>query len=349
MLFVFFGDAYASVFNPIIRGSSALEGLNSLSFAGVCKTIIPQQNISLEACLRTGVAKVFAGSFTPYADYYMAHHEIKRWGRNVGLTLMKLVETPIIHATVYAYPDELRIRYFLNPVIGTKYAGGHEMLLKREGFTPAQLPEHAQGFQKIWGHIANTIWTLHDYFYGEPVPVDIEFLVEENGGKEILQIVQMRPISRPHEKNYLQAKVLSGAEKKVKGEFVIPPSHLYHSVGEVAEGEVIDLRDLPKMPDLRKLTDNIHSPVFLVSHRVGEGTFEFLKSLPKNLQVSALLITHPEGRHHDHLQYSVYEDRRLNMVIHCNENVVHGISHGDKIMIQSNGNQASIQIKRRNK
>lgn len=111
---------------------------------------------------------------------------------------------------------------------------------------------------------------------------------------------------------------------------------------------MIDLRDLPMIPDLRKLSRSVHSPVFLVSHRVGEGTFEFLRSLPKNLQVSALLITHPEDRYHDHLQYSVYEDRRLRMVIHCNENVVRGISHGDKIMIQSNGNQASIQIKRKN-
>ena len=211
-----------------------------------------------------------------------------------------------------------------------------------------RVPKHAQRFQKIWVHIANTIWALHDDFYGEPVPIDVEFLVEESNGKEVLQIVQMRPISRPHVKNYLQAQVLSGIKKGSTKGFTIPSSHLYHSVGEVASGEVVDFRGLPSLPDLGNLTNKIPSPVFLISHRGGEGTFDFLRSLSANLQVAALLITHPEGRNHDHLQYSVYEDRRLNMVIHCDENIIRGISHGDTIVIQSNGNQVLIQIERKN-
>ncbi len=335
--------------NPIIRGSSALEGLNSLSFAGICRTVIPRQDTPLKACLLNGVAKVLAGSFTPYADYYMSHHEVRSWGRNIGLTLMKLVEVPIIHATAYAYPDELRIRYFLNPTVGTKYAGGHEMILKRENFMTTKLPEHAQEFEKTWMHIANTMWALHDDFFGEPVPIDIEFLVEETQGKEVLQIVQMRPISRPHEKNYLQARVLSQVKKEIKGDIVIPSSHLYHSVGDVADGQVIDLRDVTDLPDFENLASNTNSYVFLISHNTGEGTFEFLRSLPKDFQVAALIITHPENRNHDHLQYSVYEDRRLNMVIHCSENIVRGISHGDIIMLQSDGNQVLIQTKRKNR
>lgn len=259
---------------------------------------------------------------------------------------MKMVETPIIHAAAYVYPDELRIRYFINPVVGTNYVGGYEMLLKRDGFSASQLPEHTQGFPKIWTHIANTLWSLQDSFYEKPVPLDVEFLVDRENGREVFHIVQIRPVSRPHEKNYLQSLALSQTGIKIQGEFLISNSHLYHSVGEVTNGQVIDLRDCRSFPDLKKVLENVIFPVILVSHQGGEGTFELLARLPEHSQVAALLITHPEERQHDHLQYSVYEDRRLNMIIHCSQDTISNISNGDKVMIKSNGNQASITKRR---
>ena len=334
--------------NPILRGSSSLEGSNSLSFAGVCKTVIPQKDIELEDYLKIGMAKVLAGSFTPYANYYLSHHDIHFTGRDVGLIAMKLVAMPVIHGAAYVYPDELRARYFLNPIVGSPYVGGHEMILRRDGFASAALPDHAESFQEIWRHIANVFWNLHDYFYGEPVPLDMEFLVDQDGGKNIFHIVQMRPISRPHEKNYLQARALLGVPEKARGDIVIPPSHLYHSVGEVEEGLVIDIRNSSRLPYLGDMTEGILHPVFLISHQRGEGTFNFLKALPHYLRNGVALIAHPEHREHDHLQYSVYEDRRLDMVIHCDERMLADIAHGDKIAVTSNGNTASLNIKKKN-
>lgn len=334
--------------NPILRGSSSLEGSNSLSFAGVCKTVIPSKDIGLEDYLKIGIAKVLAGSFTPYANYYLSHHDIHFTGRDVGLIVMKLVAMPIIHGAAYVYPDELRVRYFLNPIVGSPYIGGHEMILKRDGFSSATLPDHAEGFQEIWRHIANVFWNLHDYFYGEPVPIDMEFLVDQDNGKNAFHIVQMRPISRPHERNYLQARALLGVPEKAQAGIVVPPSHLYHSVGEVEEGLVIDTRGSSRLPYLGDMIEGIPHPVFLVSHQRGEGTFSFLKALPHHLRNGVALITHPEHREHDHLQYSVYEDRRLDMVIHCDERMLAGIAHGDKIAVTSNGNTASLNIKKKN-
>lgn len=331
--------------NPILRGSSSLEGSNSLSFAGVCKTVIPPRDIGLEDYVKFGVARVLAGSFTPYANYYLSHHNIHPTGRDVGLMAMKLVATPIIHAAAYAYPDELRVRYFLNPIVGSPYVGGHEMILMRDGLLSATLPNHAEDFRATWHHIASVLWNLQDNFYGEPVPVDVEFLVDEDGGKNVLHIVQMRPVSRPHERNYLQACSLMGVPKKAQGNIVIPPSHLYHSVGEVGAGVVIDVRDATRLSDLRIMIDGISHPVFLVSHDKGEGTFGFLKALPHHVHNGVVIIAHPEHREHDHLQYSVYEDRRLNMVIHCDERMLTSITNGDRIEVTSNGNTASLNIK----
>ena len=91
----------------------------------------------------------------------------------------------------------------------------------------------------------------------------------------------------------------------------------------------------------------ISRPVFLVSHDKGEGTFNFLKALPHQLRNGVVLIAHPEHREHDHLQYSVYEDRRLEMAIHCDERMLADIAHGDKITVVSNGNTVSLNIKRK--
>lgn len=331
--------------NPILRGNSSLEGSNSLSFVGVCKTVIPPRDIGLEDYIKLGVAKVLAGSFTPYADYYLSHHGIHSTGRDVGLIAMKLVATPVIHAAAYAYPDELRVRYFLNPIVGSPYVGGHEMILKREGFLSATLPDHAEGFRATWHHIASVLWNLHDGFYREPVPIDVEFLVDQDGGKNVFNIVQLRPVSRPHERNYLQARSLLGMPEKTQGDIIIPPSHLYHSVGGVEDGVVIDVRDATRLSDLGIMIGGISRPVFLVSHERGEGTFGFLKALPHHVRNGVALITHPEHREHDHLQYSVYEDRRLDMVIHCDERMLVDITSGDRIAVTSNGNTASLNIK----
>lgn len=331
--------------NPILRGSSSLEGSNSLSFAGVCKTVIPQRDIGLEDYIKLGLAKVLAGSFTPYANYYLSHHDIHPTGRDVGIMAMKLVSTPVIHATAYAYTDELRVRYFLNPIVGSPYVGGYEMTLKRDGLLSVTFPDHAEDFRATWHHIASVLWNLHDNFYGEPVPIDVEFLVDQDGGKNIFHIVQMRPVSRPHERNYLQAHSLLEISEKVLGDIVIPPSHLYHSVGVVEDGVVIDMRDTTRLSDLRIMINGIFHPVFLVSHERGEGTFGFLKALPHHVRNSVVFIAHPEHREYDHLQYSVYEDRRLDMVIHYDERMLVGITSGDRIALTSNGNIVSLNIK----
>ncbi|PJE64493.1 MAG: hypothetical protein COU90_01465 [Candidatus Ryanbacteria bacterium CG10_big_fil_rev_8_21_14_0_10_43_42] len=331
--------------NPILRGSSSLEGSNSLSFAGVCKTVIPLRDIGLEDYVKFGVARVLAGSFTPYANYYLSHHNIHSTSRDVGLMAMKLVATPIIHAAAYTYPDELRVRYFLNPIVGSPYIGGHEMILRRDGLLSTTLPNHAEDLKATWHHIASVLWNLHDNFYGEPVPVDVEFLVDQDGEKNVLHIVQMRPVSRPHERNYLQACSLRRVLKKTQGNIVIPPSHLYHSVGELEDGVVIDMRDATRLSDLGVMIDGISHPVFLVSHDRGDGTFGFLKALPHHVRNGVVLIAHPEYREHDHLQYSVYEDRRLDMVIHCDERMLADITSGDRIEVTSNGNTASLNIK----
>lgn len=331
--------------NPILRGSSSLEGINSLSFAGVCKTAIPRQDIALKDYLQAGVGKVLAGSFTPYADYYISHHDIPRRGRDVSLIVMEMVTSPIIHATAYAYPDEIRIRYFLNPTVGSCYIGGHEMILMRAENLSAQLPDHTQEFRGTWQHIADVLWNLQDYFYGEPTPIDVEFIINQSDKGHALHIVQMRPVSRPHEKNYLQAKAISGLPLQTNSRVVIPPSHLYHSVGEVTEGSAIDLRDVAHFPDLGSMIEGVVTPVFLISHEGGEGTFSFLKALPNHFRKGTVLITHPENRQHDHLQYSAYEDRRLDMIVHCDERAITNIVHGDAITLISNGEMASLEIK----
>lgn len=73
--------------------------------------------------------------------------------------------------------------------------------------------------------------------------------------------------------------------------------------------------------------------------------YPFLKALPYNVHNGMVLIAHPEHREHDHLQYSVYEDRRLDIVIHCDERILVGITSGDRIAVTSNGNTASLNIK----
>jgi len=89
---------------------------------------------------------------------------------------------------------------------------------------------------------------------------------------------------------------------------------------------------------------NEYIRIFVVKHELGESLFTFLSSLSLKMNKKiGLIITHPNKRSHDHLQYSVYEDDRIEFVIHINEELTSGLKNGIIVHMISNGNEAVIK------
>lgn len=327
---------------PIIRGSSSEEEYNGLSFAGVCHSSIPKKNYSAIENIFHGVSKVIAGSFSHYADYYFSHHNIPQCGRDVALIFMEMINNPVVHATAYVYPEEIDIRYFLNPTVGAVYSGGYEMNIDLMKNIKAQLKNEAHFFEKEWLKAIEIFKDLCHTFYGKVTPLDIEFLISGEAKHYKIQIVQVRPISEPHLTNYRNSTendMITSDEDF----FLVPASHLYHSIGKV-RGTIVKLNRGANENIVQWAINNFSNPIFIVPHNLGEGSFEFLRSLPITpMDPVSVLITHPDCRTHDHLQYSVYEDRRLRVVIHCSNAIDNWVGDECEVEICSTGKQAIIK------
>ncbi|MEK7588353.1 MAG: hypothetical protein AAB438_00870, partial [Patescibacteria group bacterium] len=165
-------------------------------------------------------------------------------------------------------------------------------------------------------------------------PIDVEFLIAQKEDLYELNIVQARKLSPVHLNNYLcsQNFPMSNIAKQV----LIPESFIYHSVGRF-KGRLCTggfksrwmKNDLPN--------------IFMVKHDSGEGLFRFLEELPKDFCGVGLIVTHPEMRTHDHLQYSVYEDPRFSFVLHVEDSAVSNLKDGMILKVTSNGKRVSIE------
>lgn len=324
---------------PIIRGTSSVEGYNDLSFAGVCKSTIPSKGNLCEYGVIKELIKSFAtvatGCFSEFANYYFAHHSIPGSGRNVGIILMKVVDNPILHATAYVYYNEIAINCY-----STKF-GYFEMRVDFNGVPVGGFEKNALQFLREFGEVNHILKELYAKFYKNFTPIDVEFLMDKKSNTQRMQIVQIRPISPPHLSNYNNSNEIM-LPNKIGDYFVINPSHLMHSVGRTS-GTVIKLRHSSDKVDVRQYLKEFSSPIFVVGHDAGRGSLQLLNSLPDNLERQlTVVVTHPDSRMYDHMQYVMYEDRRVGMLLHCSEDIDKWMRNKDEVSICSNGRSVYI-------
>lgn len=322
---------------PIIRGTSCGEGYKNLSFAGVCHSFFPKKNFSFEENIFTGFAKVLSSIHSPYAQYYFNSHNTPNNCRDVGIILMKVLENPLFHVTAYVYNSEIRVKYFFTPQSGTLYKGGGDVFVNDKNEDEVLRSEFGQ-YEEIWRHTFYVLRNLSSLVYQDSCPVDVEFLITKNGLVFDLNIVQIRKISDIHLKNYLRSKDFSHlVVTDPLHSIIVNKSFLYHSVIDC-------IGEINTSIDYKEGYMNEFTRVFVVKHQLGEGLYSFLNSLPLKMDKKiGIIVTHPNERCHDHIQYSVYEDERIEFVIHVKEKLTVGLKNGIIMNMKSNGNEAIIK------
>ena len=322
---------------PIIRGTSCAEGFKNLSFAGVCHSFFPKKDLSFEENTFNGFAKVLSSIYSPYAQYYFQSHDIPENGKNIGIIMMKVLEKPLFHVTAYVYRSVIRVKYFFTPQTGTLYKGGGDVFVNTENESMVLKSEFGQ-YEEIWKHTFDVLRQLPSVVYDDSCSVDVEFLITKNGENLNLNIVQIRKISDVHLRNYEMSAI--SLPLKVEDPLCsisINKSYLYHSVIDC-------LGEINVSSDFKDGYMSEYSRVFVVKHQLGKGLFSFLSSLPRKMDKKiGLIVTHPNERCHDHLQYSVYEDDRVEFVVHVNEELTSGLKDGIIVHMISNGDNAIIK------
>ncbi len=120
-------------------------------------------------------------------------------------------------------------------------------------------------------------------------------------------------------------------------DIIIKESYLYHSFGR-RKGEI-------KFIDYGYAFDShLDNKICLIEYNSGEGLFSFIKKLPQEICLTALIIIHPENRPHDHFQYSICEDPRFPYVLHASKSDLAVLKNGMVVELVSNAKVVGIKI-----
>lgn len=292
----------------IIRGTSRLEGIEPLSFAGVCYSHLPKNRTQQDTNdLVDGLKGVLAGSRSKYGYYYKNAHNLTSQIFDVGVIGMDMIANPIYYGTSYTYDDHIGIRLLgSNTNIDQFY---DKSFLKKE----------SNAEEKLINWISETCSQLKSQ-YCDSTGLDIEFLITKESDILVLWIVQVRPITSIHLKNYRKSNP-SCTQK----------SHLINTVGAFS-GKVTQFTYQENT--LLEIKDD--SVLYIVSHNGGKGTFEFLSSLPDTPKGKIGCIVIHSSNGHDHLQYSIFEDPRLSFIYHARNETIN-LPEGTQVSLRSDG------------
>ncbi len=290
----------------IIRGTSRLEGLESLSFAGVCYSHIPSKPYQDPLDIETGIKSVLAGARSPYGYYYKQVHKLASHMFDVGIIAMEMINNAIYYGTLYTYENHIGIR-LMGKDMDVDHFYEKKYLLSKKNLSKEE--EIIQWISKICYKVTEHFETQNG--------MDIEFLITKSKSKLVLWLVQGREIVDIHIKNYKAARFNE-----------VQHGHIINTVG-CFSGKVKTFTN-----DEKYFKDE--DTLFIIKHQSGNGTFKFLSSLKDKFDNKiGCIILHANDKD-DHLQYSVFEDPRLSFIFHA-RNDKFDFSEGSIISVKSDG------------
>lgn len=284
-----------------------------LSFAGVYSSYAPQTTLGQKEHLMKGLTEVLLGRFTAYTNYYYHRHRLSS-GRKVAVIVMEMVKDIALHGTAYVYKNSIITEFLNDNPLSIQSRNSTVLFISDQKKQPAVHASQADTLRDIRKHFKTDL--------------DIEYVIDKKG---TVYIVEIRPISYSHLKNWRKLKSLPYASDSLSSAILNTPGKIH--------GKIIDLRSRNPQPK-----DFLNSrSIFLIKHqadsKTGTSSFKFLEWLDHHeLSHILVIVDHGRMRRRDHLQYILVEDPGIDFIIQTLQSqTLNKLSDGKNCRIISDG------------